>query len=64
MMEHVKTVQDGANHEDGKRILGDIIISMRKDLLGKKTHLSNEDFIFWEVHPDRPTPKSPKKEVS
>lgn len=52
MMEHVKKVQEDISHEDGGKILGDIIISMRKDLLGKKTHLSNEDFIFWEVYPD------------
>lgn len=53
LMEHVRMVESSGNYQDGRKILGDIIISMRKDLLGKKTRLSNEDFIFWEVHPDR-----------
>lgn len=33
----------------GNEILGEIIISMRKDLLQKKTKLSNKDFVFWDV---------------
>jgi hypothetical protein len=33
----------------GNEILGDIIIAMRKDLLRKKTKLSNKDFVFWDV---------------
>jgi len=35
--------------EDGKEIMGDIIKSMRKDLLRKKTDIPSKDFIFWEV---------------
>lgn len=34
----------------GKKILGDIILAMRKDLLSKGTRLSNDDFVFYDVH--------------
>lgn len=35
--------------EEGKKLLGNIIIKMRSDLFGKKTKLSSADFLFWEV---------------
>jgi len=33
----------------GSEILGEIILAMRKDLLQKRTALSNKDFVFWDV---------------
>jgi len=36
----------------GKKMLGDVILAMRKDLLRKKTQLSNDDFTFYDVRED------------
>ena len=35
--------------ELGNSIAGDIIVAMRKDLIRKRTRLTNKDFIFWDV---------------
>ena len=53
LLEHVTKLKNNPGNADGGKILGDIIISMRKDLLRKKTLLSNNDFIFWEVLPNQ-----------
>lgn len=55
MLRYVRQKGKGSNANNGPDIrgtelLGDIIIAMRKDLLRKRTGLSNKDFIFWEVH--------------
>ena len=55
MIEYVKDKgrtdkKDNAGDSIGNEILGEVILAMRKDLLSKKTKLSNKDFIFWEVH--------------
>ena len=36
------------NHEEGRKIIGNIILEMRRDLLGK-TKLRNEDFRYTDV---------------
>jgi hypothetical protein len=45
------TIKRGNETEDevGKEMLGGIILAMRKDLLRKRTKLSNKDFIFWDI---------------
>ncbi len=52
MIEYVRKKDPNQKGPDtkGKKMLGDVILAMRKDLLHKKTRLSNNDFIFYDVH--------------
>jgi len=50
MIEYVKNKErNNIKDETGVVIVGEIILAMRKDLLQKRTKLTNKDFIFWDV---------------
>lgn len=36
------------NPEEGRKVIGDIVLAMRKDLLGK-TNLNHKDFVYTDV---------------
>jgi hypothetical protein len=40
------------DHEEGKRAVGNIVLAMRKDLLGK-TKLTHKDFRYTDVHKNK-----------
>lgn len=54
LVEYVRDLDTGKVYPDGhdeigNNIIGEIIIAMRNDLIGRKTKLTMQDFIFWDV---------------
>jgi len=39
-------------HSEGLKVVGNIVLEMRKDMLGK-TNLTHSDFVYMDVHPDK-----------